>query len=279
MATAIKCPVCGNSVSGDVCTQCGWIRLVFPAEVPEALKSFNSEYTDTLKAINKTKSDELRRMEQLRDSLEKELIEEKRKATQLEGTIQTLRNSLEGRIKDAEEARTELSVKNAENKKLQAQLDAEKIALDKEKQAHAQVIKRAEELKQELEQVKAAIQSANTSRSQPAVIAQAPLHTTTNKAPKGSVILYAGGRKHTFTIFSGDNSFMAPDGVGVNGEMFRIVETNGLYKIFDVCGLLKKANGKSVKNHGEEITNGLIFTINNSRIELNLPEINLDDIL
>lgn len=285
MSTAINCPACGNSVSGNVCTHCGWIRIVFPAEVPEVLKSFNSEYTKTLQAINKTNSDELKRMKDLRDSLKKELNEEKQKVAQFEGTIQNLRNSLEGTAKDTEGARTKLSIKDAigavkskiiffisENKKLQAQLDAGKVALDKEKKAHAQAIKRAEQLQQELEKVKAARQSANTNGSQPP-------RATTNRVPKGSVILYTGGRQHTFTIFSGDNSFLAPNDVGVSGEMFRIVETNGSYQIFDVCGLLKKANGKSVKSHGEEITNGLIFTINNSRIELDLPEINLDDIL
>ena len=51
MATVIKCPVCANPVSGNVCNHCGWMRLVFPAEVPKELKSLNSEYVETLKKL------------------------------------------------------------------------------------------------------------------------------------------------------------------------------------------------------------------------------------
>lgn len=68
MATVIKCPVCGNSVSGNVCDKCGWMRLVFPAEAPELLKSFNSEYTETLKRINKTKADSVKKINELEKS-------------------------------------------------------------------------------------------------------------------------------------------------------------------------------------------------------------------
>ena len=280
MATIIKCPVCGNSVSGNVCDKCGWMRLVFPADIPESLKSFNSEYTETLRRIDKDHAAKEKSIEQLRASIERDLVEEKRKATQFERTIQTLRQSLEQKEKDTQDANSALSKKDAENSSLQSQLNVEKNALEKEKQAHAQSIQRIEQLQRELEKAKAELQAAKKIVGQPAIIASAPVQVQpTNRIPKGSIVLSVGGRKHTFTIYSGDNTFTAPDGIGIIGDMFRIVESDGAYKIYDTCGLLRKANGKSVKSHGEEISNGLIFTINNARIELELPEINLDDIL
>ena len=278
MATVIKCPVCGNSVSGNVCDKCGWMRLVFPADVPELLKSFNSEYTEKLSRIDKTHINEVRRIEHLRASIEKELDEKKREVTQFEKTIQTLRQSLEQKDRDTEYANSALSKKDAENRSLQSQLNVEKNALEKERQAHAQSIQRIEQLQRELEKSKADLLAAKIISSQPAIITSAQVQPT-NKIPKGSVIMSVGGKKYTFIIYSGDNTFTAPDGVGICGDMFRIVESDGAYKIYDTCGLLRKANGKSVKSHGEEISNGLIFTINNARIELDLPEINLDDIL
>ena len=65
MATAINCPVCDNPVPGNVCEQCGWMRLVFPAKAPASLKSLNSEYTETMKRVYKTRPEVEKRNKEL----------------------------------------------------------------------------------------------------------------------------------------------------------------------------------------------------------------------
>lgn len=108
MATAIKCPVCGNSVSGDVCPQCGWIRLVFPAEAPESLKSFNAMYTETLKKINKTNLDSAKKISELEKSVSTSdeevtrLVAEKKVA---QNTISELEREKEKLLKQLQESK------------------------------------------------------------------------------------------------------------------------------------------------------------------------------
>lgn len=93
MATVIKCPVCANPVSGNVCNHCGWMRLLFPAEVPASLKSLNSEYVETLKKVNQAHSTTEKRKNELEQSVKASNEKISRLAAEKEEVLNKLKDT------------------------------------------------------------------------------------------------------------------------------------------------------------------------------------------
>ena len=59
-----ECPICHNKLENSVCTSCGWVHMVFPEQVPQAIAIFNakrrevamrihSQYETSTKKLNK----------------------------------------------------------------------------------------------------------------------------------------------------------------------------------------------------------------------------------
>ena len=59
-----ECPICHSKLENSVCTSCGWVHMVFPEQVPQAIATFNakrrevamrihSQYETSTKKLNK----------------------------------------------------------------------------------------------------------------------------------------------------------------------------------------------------------------------------------
>lgn len=47
--TVIDCPVCKNKITGEICGECGYARIVFPDVVPDSLTRFENERVEILR--------------------------------------------------------------------------------------------------------------------------------------------------------------------------------------------------------------------------------------
>ncbi len=97
---------------------------------------------------------------------------------------------------------------------------------------------------------------------------------------KGEVIFTDGQHTIKQDVYSGNNVYKTPQSLYTNlrGDLFAIVEDSGGFTIYDRCGSLKKASGRGVGEKGEQIFNGDVFNIGSIQIQIELPDINLDDI-
>lgn len=97
---------------------------------------------------------------------------------------------------------------------------------------------------------------------------------------KGEVEFSNGQSKSRQDILAGNNSYTAPKSIlsNHNGTLFVINENNGEFTIYDSCGSLRKANGRSIRDKGEQLTNGDIFNIGSIQIKIILPEIDFNSI-
>lgn len=128
-----RCPVCGNTIERGICNKCGYVQIVFPSRVPEAIDKFERERVEILKKIVKTNSDQIasaqtrsseadRRVDELDSSLRESMHREqtlKSKVSQLETQIRTQTSEILNLSADLTETKAKMKVA-AEN----AQADA-----------------------------------------------------------------------------------------------------------------------------------------------------------
>ena len=118
-------------------------------------------------------------------------------------------------------------------------------------------------------------QTSNTDSTNPQ-----PSNPQNRGERKGEVIFTDGQHTIKQDVYSGNNVYKTPQSLYTNlrGDLFAIVENSGGFTIYDRCGSLKKASGRGVGEKGEQIFNGDVFNIGSIQIQIELPDINLDDI-
>lgn len=97
---------------------------------------------------------------------------------------------------------------------------------------------------------------------------------------KGEVLFTDGQHEIKQDIYTGSNVYLAPQIMHPDhdGDLFTIIENNGVFTIYDNCGAIKKANGRAVREKGEQVTDGDIFSIGLIQIHIILPEIDFNNI-
>jgi DNA repair exonuclease SbcCD ATPase subunit len=97
---------------------------------------------------------------------------------------------------------------------------------------------------------------------------------------KGEVLFTDGQHEIKQGIYTGRNVYLAPQIMhsDYDGDLFTIIENNGVYTLYDNCGAVKKANGRAVREKGEQVTDGDIFCIGLIQIHIILPEIDFNSI-
>lgn len=47
-----ECPICHSKLENSVCTSCGWVHIVFPEQVPQAIATFNAKRREVARKIH-----------------------------------------------------------------------------------------------------------------------------------------------------------------------------------------------------------------------------------
>lgn len=118
----LKCPVCGSALTDDICAQCGYVQIYFPASVPKAIEEFQKKRVDVLKEVVKRHSDQV--------------DEAKGEASTAYRQVEKLRMDL-GRVKDTIKHQNETIISlNTRNGQLESALKKRKEdnAVEKDKQ-------------------------------------------------------------------------------------------------------------------------------------------------
>ena len=48
-----RCEICGNILTKGMCSNCGWVQIIFPNIVPSEIKDFNTQRKETAKKLYK----------------------------------------------------------------------------------------------------------------------------------------------------------------------------------------------------------------------------------
>lgn len=62
------------------------------------------------------------------------------------------------------------------------------------------------------------------------------------------------------------------------GAQLRIIEEHGKYRLQDTSGLVCRANGQSIGEHGIELYDGYVFKVGNVRFTVTVPELDITNI-
>lgn len=62
------------------------------------------------------------------------------------------------------------------------------------------------------------------------------------------------------------------------GAQLRIIEKHGKYRLQDTSGLVCRANGQSIGEHGIELYDGYVFKVGNVRFTVTVPELDITNI-
>lgn len=107
--TSNMCPVCGATVKGGICQQCGYAVITFPAAVPDTIKQFEEQRVSVLKQLiereNKlkqqadremaTKQAEIDKLHKEADNLHKEIERLRKEAGLYAAETNSLRSLVE----------------------------------------------------------------------------------------------------------------------------------------------------------------------------------------
>lgn len=98
--------------------------------------------------------------------------------------------------------------------------------------------------------------------------------TQKNDKSKGEIHFSGSGTQTVKKIYNGSNIIKSPTDINVSirGKLFNIEVKDGDYKLFDICGKTKKANGRAVRERGDNLFDGDIFIVDNVSCTIRIPE-------
>lgn len=113
-----RCEICGNVLTKGMCSNCGWVQIIFPNIVPSEIKDFNTQRKETAKKLykegcvskttieklEKDYNDEVSKNKTLEDSLK----EEKAKKTAAEQEIGRLKGQVDKAQKELDSTKKEM---------------------------------------------------------------------------------------------------------------------------------------------------------------------------
>lgn len=113
-----RCEICGNILTKGMCSNCGWVQIIFPNIVPSEIKDFNTQRKETAKKLykegcvskttieklEKDYNDEVSKNKTLEDSLK----EEKAKKTAAEQEIGRLKGQVDKAQKELDSTKKEM---------------------------------------------------------------------------------------------------------------------------------------------------------------------------
>lgn len=59
------CPICHGKLENSVCTSCGWVHMVFPEQIPQAIANFNAKRCEVAKKIHNQHETSTKKLEKL----------------------------------------------------------------------------------------------------------------------------------------------------------------------------------------------------------------------
>lgn len=310
----MTCPICNHELpqNESFCPQCGFEIHILPEGVSDAVKVYeNARITnyikiwDTIQNTNTT----LQKQEEEKSSLQTELSSSQEKlqiATQQVADLtkqissaQKEINSLEAQLKAKqgsiakflsnisdltkikEEDRERLARITDERDKLNAQYRDLSNKMSEAQYAIQQLESRLQTLITEKERLEGLLaQQQSNPQSNTSNISASSSHNSNNRERKGEVEFVDKSIKIKQNIYEGTNIYALPTQMrsSYQRDVFSISLKDGRYVIKDCCGALKKANGRSVHERGEELFNGDLYNIGSIQIIIHLPEFNLDNI-
>lgn len=310
----MKCPICNEEyqLTDAFCPKCGFEIHIIPTGVSGAVKDFEKtrveRYKETWKSLNNCNAS-AKKLEIENGKIKCELNDKEQKLKNLANQYEKLdsqlkivekeRNQLQIQIK---EKQADISAHDSSIQKLRAQNRdyLEQIAqLKKEikegKNQYDDLFNEMSSAQLEIDRLKSQLRSMAEDKerlesdlkkqeNQPSSSNPTDFASTINQnrgEQKGEVVFTDGYHTVKQAIYSGNNEYKTPQSLHTNhsGDLFAIVENNDEFTIYDLCGSLKKANGRFVKGKGEQLSNGDAFSVDSMQIRVDLPEIDINEIM
>lgn len=214
-----RCEICGNILTKGMCSNCGWVQIIFPNIVPSEIKNFNTQRKETAKKLYKEGCVSKTTIEKLEKDYNNEV---------------TKNNTLEDSLKE-EKAKKTAAEQEKEHYRDQADKATKELASLKKK--NQDLIANLQDLTSEIKSLK--MEKDNALRKIEELQQNPPVST---------------------------------------GAQLRIIEEHGKYRLQDTSGLVCRANGQSIGEHGIELYDGYVFKVGNVRFTVTVPELDITNI-
>lgn len=305
----MNCPICNKELqlTDNICPICGFEIHIYPSgsdAAREYEETREKSYRKTWEALNESQAVSKRleaensKIQQSLDKKEQEVkdtvaknekidiqlkaLEEERnrllfQISEHNGTIQTLQNQIRDCIdikKEKEEWKTKSEAWESKYNSLFADMSEAQRKM-------SQIESQLKSVTEEKERLEDALSKKNNSQTNNTNSTNPHTSSPQNRGErKGEVLFTDGQHEVKQDIYTGSNVYLAPQIMHSNysGELFTIIEDDGVFTIYDNCGGVKKANGRSVREKGEQVTDGDIFSIGLIQIRIILPEIDYNNI-
>lgn len=279
-----SCEICGNILTKGMCSNCGWVQIIFPSVVPPEITDFNTLRKETAKKLYKEVCSSKITIEKLekdynyevsKNKTLKQNLNESKKETQsaqkekehykiqwdnaskslaalqkeyhsLADKVQNLTSQKESLTLERDRANDNLSKEREENR-------ITKNALNVEKNAH----NRTKEL------LKEAMEKPITQNSGVVI---------------GKVLFHFNEHTEAKELYKGLCRVKAPSWTNISGDLFEINGDKGVYCIWDLNGNMRDRRGRTVPPQGVTTRNNDVFTIGGLTIKFTLPEIDYDSL-
>lgn len=114
-----ECPICHSKLENSVCTSCGWVHMVFPEQVPQAIATFNAKRSEVARKIHNEISINVDKVEKLKKENENAVANSK-----------SLKEIADRAQEDVRDAKSEVQRITSQNKSLKREIEAVQAELD-----------------------------------------------------------------------------------------------------------------------------------------------------
>ncbi len=273
-----KCKVCGHPLSfaDTFCPECGFERHVLPTPVSREVEEYEDkrirEYLKKLKLAQEQKK-EIEKLNSELQTAKSESVANKQEIEKLSAELEEVTHQASANSKDKERELSRIQKEYATIK-----VDKENIEkqLRNEQDAHNRTRQQVKELLVKIERL--SIEKTPVSQPSEHPKIKQPVQHSTQRTVIGKVIFISDGRTESVELYSGLCRVVAPQWTNIEGEMFEINGSNGLYRLFDIKGNMCDRHGKPVPSQGATTRNNDVFTSGDVTIRFTLPEIDYDSL-
>lgn len=287
------CPVCNTTMlpGNSVCESCGWLKIIYPSTVPDILQEQEDRRLRITQKFVKESKDKLSQIEAQGQQTQQLLNKEKEKTNVLQISLHEAEKRNVGISSELMKIKEQIAALTADASNqisgLKSIIDSLNDRLEKVKSELAKSEDSRIHTESELCKVKKMLVQAEQERD--AALKNGGQDSQPSRDVKAEILLTCQGEESKLNVYAGENIYgTIADSIlnyhriivncNIQGSLFKIVEQNGIYRLYDLCGQTLRANGRTIGFSGIELNGEMAFVIANMQILIKLPEININDL-
>ncbi|MBQ8438019.1 MAG: hypothetical protein IJX21_04630 [Alistipes sp.] len=269
----VKCKVCDHPflLTETFCPTCGFERHVLPAQVSKEVEEYEKKRVEKYKGRweqEQKKEEEIKKLNSAVQTAKDKSVVDKQELEKLRTNLEEVTHQTSAIVKEKERELSHLQEEYAATKAAKESMEKQ---LRHEQNTHNRTKQLVKELQEKIERLSIVKQPTTIDKPK-------QTQPSTPRTVIGKVLFTSGGRTESVELYSGLCRVTAPLWANIEGELFEINGSRGMYRLLDLKGNMCDHHGRHIPPQGTTTRNNDVFTSGNITIRLMLPEIDLDSL-